>query len=1088
MQAARFDATPHGFIPNVGQLANEDVKFVLRDGGVTAYFTDRGFVLWGGQTAVVKRDGIEVTVPIAPRWELVGAKPVKPASGERFEHTVSFFRGNDPTRWRPSVPAFRDLRYPGILDGVELRVASLRDAREARHPTAPNLPQADSRGDVVSGSSGTSLSRWHGGREHGFEYSFHVQPHARPDLRFRYDGITGLEKALSGELIVRTATGHFTESRPVAWQWIDGTRHEVQSWFEVVSTTEYRIAVGAYDKQYELVVDPVLDWSTSIGGSESDQLNSVRVDPDGNVIVAGSFVSVDLPVAGGFGTTPGANGTHLDPIVYVDAYVAKLSADGTQLIWAGYLGSDGPYDSTAGRKAIAVDGAGDVYVCGFTESPVFPTTTGPSHAGLADAYVAKIAANGSQLLWSTLLGTADEDWGYAITLDAAGSVYLAGQTKTIADQDVLVAKLDGPSGAVLWSDYLGGSNEDRPAALVTDGSGVLIFGDTDSADFPATVGDTSLGGVNDAFVAKIMANGDFGWATFLGGSQTETGHQTLSSIYNLTFGKGDIARDSAGNIVVAGNTSSADFPGVPSQGVFQPVLRGVNDGFVAKLSADGTTVLWASYLGGSGPADSTGREDAPMSIAINPWDEILVSGWTLSSDFPVTPDALKSTAMPNGYCEAFLTKVSSSGNAILYSTYIGNEGWNDSVLGLAYDSGNILLSGWHYDTWFQITAGAYRRECDYCGTDTFVMKFLDAFIAHDGLESGNYSGGEGDWAGNWTVLGDTSILTSSGPHSGARHVRLRSSTGYLQRTVNVPPGSITLRLGFWAKVNSFESSDRADVLVRSTAAGFTTVASFTSAQGDNNYHYYEIDLTSFLPASQIHIAFDAVMNASNDNLYLDDIRLTGTSEPVPPVASAGADQTVTDADNSGAEIVILDGSASFDPDGGGIVAYEWKEGATVLGTGASISPSLTVGGPHMLTLTVTDDEGATASDTVLVTVNPAAPPPANPLHVGDLDGTSASSGKNWKATVVVTAHDGNHATVSGAAVSIQWGGGASGTASATTDSNGRCTFVSGNISKQTSTATLTIIGMTHSTLTYAAAANHDPDSDSNGTLITVNKP
>jgi hypothetical protein len=290
-------------------------------------------------------------------------------------------------------------------------------------------------------------------------------------------------------------------------------------------------------------------------------------------------------------------------------------------------------------------------------------------------------------------------------------------------------------------------------------------------------------------------------------------------------------------------------------------------------------------------------------------------------------------------------------------------------------------------------------------------------------------------------------------------------------------------LGFWAKVNSFEGSDHAEVNVSADGGSFVNVASFTAAQSDGKYHYYEIDLTSLLPATQLQVVFDAGMDSVNDSWFVDDIRLTGTSAPVPPVANAGPDQTVTDTDNSGAETVTLNGSASFDPDGGAIVSYEWTEGATVLGSGVSINTSLAVGA-HTITLTVTDDENATASDTVVITVTA---PSANSSHCGDLDGSAANQGsQKWKATVTMTIHDASENPVAGATVSIQWSTGATGTA--TTGANGQGTFTLSNLSKQTPSVTLTIMSVTHATLTYAAGANHDPDGDSNGTSITVPKP
>jgi hypothetical protein len=207
--------------------------------------------------------------------------------------------------------------------------------------------------------------------------------------------------------------------------------------------------------------------------------------------------------------------------------------------------------------------------------------------------------------------------------------------------------------------------------------------------------------------------------------------------------------------------------------------------------------------------------------------------------------------------------------------------------------------------------------------------------------------------------------------------------------------------------------------------------------------------------------------------------------PVPPVANAGPDQTVSDADGSGSELLTLDGSASFDPDGT-IVAYEWSQDGNVLGTTPTLLVDVAVG-TWTVTLTVTDNEGATDSDTVQLTVTA---PSANSSHCGDLDGSAANQGaQKWKANVTVAIHDASENPVAGATVSIQWSTGATGTA--TTGANGQSTFTLSNINKQTPSVTLvtlTITSVTHATLTYTAGANHDPDGDSNGTSITVPKP
>jgi hypothetical protein len=245
------------------------------------------------------------------------------------------------------------------------------------------------------------------------------------------------------------------------------------------------------------------------------------------------------------------------------------------------------------------------------------------------------------------------------------------------------------------------------------------------------------------------------------------------------------------------------------------------------------------------------------------------------------------------------------------------------------------------------------------------------------------TGGSGNWQGAWANSGDISILTSSGPAEGSRHVRLRRNTGYLQRAVNVA-GATSLQLSFRSKVHSFDGSDRADVRVSTYGVNFTTVWSFTSANSDNLYHYYPLDLTSFLSggASQVYVAFDAGMSATDDNWYLDDIRLTGMPGNAPPVSVAGPDQTVTDSDGSGSELLTLDGSGSFDPDGT-IIAWEWSQGGNFLGDTPALEVDVPVG-VWIFTLTTTDNEGATSSDTVQLAVNP---PPAEVFADSFDDGT-----------------------------------------------------------------------------------------------------
>jgi hypothetical protein len=224
----------------------------------------------------------------------------------------------------------------------------------------------------------------------------------------------------------------------------------------------------------------------------------------------------------------------------------------------------------------------------------------------------------------------------------------------------------------------------------------------------------------------------------------------------------------------------------------------------------------------------------------------------------------------------------------------------------------------------------------------------------------------------------------------------------------------------------------------------------------------------------------------------DDHGATGTDDVIvtiiaaanaAPVANAGLDLAVTDTNNDGAESVMLDATASSDADGA-IVSYEWREGSAVIGTGATPTISLSVG-THTLMLRVTDDEGATATDTVVVTVNASVPTSA---HIGDLDAFSTANKNVWTAHVTIGVHDTNHRAVAGAVVTGSWGDGASGGATCTTGTSGTCVVVSDPVRKREGNVTFTIDSIAASGLSYAAGQNHNPDGDSNGTMIVVGKP
>jgi subtilisin family serine protease len=242
-------------------------------------------------------------------------------------------------------------------------------------------------------------------------------------------------------------------------------------------------------------------------------------------------------------------------------------------------------------------------------------------------------------------------------------------------------------------------------------------------------------------------------------------------------------------------------------------------------------------------------------------------------------------------------------------------------------------------------------------------------VASDGFDTGNGSGGAG-WQSVWTITGDAIVTSLEGPSAGTHHARLRSGTGYIERTVNLS-GASSARLQFLAKVNSFDKPDRASVRVGAVGQSLTQVMSFTRTQSDNLYHSYQVDLTPFISAGTLRIAFDAEMADASDFFYVDDVRITASVPPIGshlPVAHAGGDITVSDADGNGSQIITLDGSGSWDPDGT-IIAYEWRdEFGAILSTTATFPAEVPVGA-WTLSLTVTDNSGAVATDTINLTVH-----------------------------------------------------------------------------------------------------------------------
>lgn len=690
---AAYRRLPLHFEANCGQT-DKRVKFLSRGSGYTLFLTSHEAVLslLLPQGAQEKRTRtLSPSSPFSavsssgPRFKiqspgsrvlsikLVGSNPNPRVAGrEQLPGKANYFVGNDPKKWRTNVPTYAEVRHEAVYPGVDLV--------------------------------------YHGNQQQ-LEYDFIVAPYADPEsIRLGFEGADKVEIDDRGDLVLQTAGGQIRQLRPFVYQEVNGLRKEISGDYVPKGKHEVGFELGAYDPARPLVIDPVLLYSTYLGAGGEDSGNGIAVDSSGNAYVTGDTSSINFATAGslqsaygggsadafvvklnaagnalvystylGGGGTDQGNGIAVDssgnayvtgltssinfPTVNAlqsvygggtggfDAFVAKLNASGSALLYSTYLGGN----VTDLGFRIAVDSSGNAYVAGRTDSTNFPTANAlqPTKAAGEDAFVAKLNATGSALVYSTHLGGNNNDSGRAIAVDSSGSAYVTGATGSTnfptvnplrpahagGGIDAFVAKLNSTGSALVYSTYLGGSGQEEGHAIAADASGnATVTGNTNSTNFPtanalqpALAGPPSPFGNGDAFVAKLNATGTaFVYSTYLGGSSDEVG-----------FG---IAIDTSGNAYVAGQTFSTNFPTAnPSQ----QALAGPADAFVAKLNPAGSALLYSTYLGG-------GDEELGLGIAVDSSGNAYVTGQTLSTNFP-TANPLQSAL--GGSLDAFVTKL-----------------------------------------------------------------------------------------------------------------------------------------------------------------------------------------------------------------------------------------------------------------------------------------------------------------------------------------------------------------------------------------------------------------------------------------------
>ena len=719
---ADYGALPLLFIPNQGQfdsrvvyaVQGRDKSIFFTEQGLTVVLTDKPVAASARKDDRLRRIGSPEPVAYTPkkRWALkldfVDANPqARPETLEPADTLISYFKGR-PEEWRTGLRASRRIIYRDLWPGIDL---------------------------IYSGT----VNR--------LKYDFIVHPGADPDrIRLAWRGADSVQVTEEGQLAVFTPLGTLRDEMPKAWQEDKGRRESVTVAYGLQAPAGVQVAslatngllagtnpherahivgftVGDYDRSRALVLDPeMLVYCGFIGGSASEYGAAIAVDSNGSAYVTGETSSPQASFPETVGPDLTYNGGE------DDAFVAKLRADGTGLVYCGFIGGTGRDPG----YAIAVDNGGNAYITGSTYSTdgSFPVTGGldPTHNGGNDAFVAKVRADGTSLVYCGFIGGKAPDYGFGIAVDSGGNAYVAGSTDSAdgsfpviggldsthngGTRDAFVVKVRADGTSLIYCGFIGGTGYDQGNGIAVDSSGsAYVTGSTDSSaggagalGFPVTIGpDLTQNGSNDAFVAKVRADGTgLVYCGFIGGTGIDGGQ--------------GVAVDSDRNAYVTGYTTSTatSFPETVGPDLSH---NGDFDAFVAKVRADGTALTYCGFIGGSG------EEFGPSSgIAVDSSGNAYVTGHTTSTEtsFPVIvgPDL----SYNGGERDAFVAKVQTDGKGLAYCGYIGGAG-GEGGTGIAVDrAGDAYVTGWTVstETSFPVTVGPDVSANG--GGDAFVAK------------------------------------------------------------------------------------------------------------------------------------------------------------------------------------------------------------------------------------------------------------------------------------------------------------------------------------------------------------------------------
>lgn len=612
--------------------------------------------------------------------KLEGANPAPQLVGQQEQPSKSnYFLGQDAARWRTGVTNYGQVLYKEVYPGTDLL--------------------------------------YYGNSQNQLEYDFLLAPGADPSrIKLNFVGADYLSTNSQGELVLHLAGGDagevLTQQAPVIYQEQNGKRTTIPGHYLLLSDHQVSFEIGAYDKTLPLVIDPSISYSTFLGGSNNDAGEGIAVDSSGAAYIIGlTGEASDPPGPNSFPIKNAYDATYHGA---GDIFISKFNPDGT-LAYSTFLGGSG----TDEAFSIAVDSAGTAYFAGSNLGGDFPmvgSSYRTNNSGKFDAIAGKLNPSGT-LVYSTYLGGAETEQAQGMAIDSAGAMYLTGYTTSenfpvvaafqanlhpkdpgdiLSAMDSFVTKINS-DGSIAYSTYLGGTNQDFADSIAVDSDGAAyVLVDTYNADFPVfSAAQANNHGNRDLFITRFDTGGSPVYSTFLGGSGLDVGHS--------------IAVNSLGEAIVVGETQSTDFPlAAPFQATYQAVSE---DGFVARLSSTGSSLLFSSYFGGTGGGVLYG-------VAVDGSDSFTVVGG-VSSGFPTFYAFLPTPDFNNTACGCGIIARFDSNNNLAFSSYFGG-----GILAVAaHPDGTTYITGvvtpqasgffFFYNS-FQVSLGG--------GLDAFVAK------------------------------------------------------------------------------------------------------------------------------------------------------------------------------------------------------------------------------------------------------------------------------------------------------------------------------------------------------------------------------